>query len=385
MHRPATPATEYLDVISQRIGGIRREVPKLTEMGEQMAGHLLAGGNIFVPAVSPYWASEFTGRAGGLMGIATGDYAGPYVPTSDNDVAFTTLPRKWSEKTRRAWSALAETPARIFVIGDEGESQARGDGAATFTGLGEGSHAASNIRPFEELVRGWIVTGELISACTRAGRMPHIWMSVWLEGALVRNASFFKHDNLREPWKVPVFHERIYVPPMEAGHVAGEFLRELERIHGVLVGQAKVLGRASKWIQDAKRAGRKVSMVAVGHAYPEILEADENELPVSWSKSISDVSRAHPAELGEGDVAIHLGYAPVEAAHVGELLARKVKFVYSSPYGPRDLPEHANLIWLEMPWRPADATVDVPGYSVRILPMSSSVHTMAYFAMLAGL
>ncbi len=33
--------------------------------------------------------------------------------------------------------------------------------------------------------------------------------------------------------------------------------------------------------------------------------------------------------------------------------------------------------------RPGDACVDVPGYSVRILPMSSTCHTMAYFAILS--
>ena len=385
MQRSATPAAEYLHTISSRIEGIKRDVPKLAAMAQQMAGHLLSGGNIFVPPVSPYWASEFTARAGGLMGIATGDYAGPYVPTSRDDVAFTTLPRKWSEKSQAGWRALTESPARIFVIGDDRPAKALGGRVEARTGLGEGSTEQANIRTFEELVRGWIVTGEMIAACTRAGKMPHIWMSVWLEGALVRNASFFAHDNLREPWKVPLFHERIYVPPIQAGHVADEFLTELEKIRSLLRRQTEALDAASRWVSQAKRAGRKVSMVAVGHAYPEILEADENELPVSWSKSISNVSRAHPDDLAEGDVAIHFGYSPVEAEHVAGLLARKVKFVYTSPYGQRDLQQHENLIWLDLPWRPGDGTVDVPGYSVRILPMSSSAHTMAYFAVLAGL
>lgn len=50
---------------------------------------------------------------------------------------------------------------------------------------------------------------------------------------------------------------------------------------------------------------------------------------------------------------------------------------------PASLPEHKNFIWLDLPWRPGDASVDVLGYSVRILPMSSTCHTMACFAILS--
>ena len=63
-----------------------------------------------------------------------------------------------------------------------------------------------------------------------------------------------------------------------------------------------------------------------------------------------------------------------------------MRFIYTTPYGrPAALKDHKNLLWLDLPWRPADATVDVPGYSVHILPMSSSAHTMAYFALLCEL
>jgi hypothetical protein len=233
-------------------------------------------------------------------------------------------------------------------------------------------------------VRGWLVTGEMIAACTRAGKMPHIWMSVWLEGALVRNASFYKHDNLREPWHVPLFHERIYIPPLAPMRVAREFLSELKKIHARLVEQERQLSSASGWVADAKRGGRHLSMVAVGHCYPEILETPASELPVKWCRSVSHIRRAHPRELTQGDVAIHFGYSPVDLEDVTDLLDRGVRFIYSSPYGrPATLKDHPNLIWLDLPWRPADATVDVPGYSVRILPMSSSAHTMAYFSVLA--
>jgi hypothetical protein len=113
---------------------------------------------------------------------------------------------------------------------------------------------------------------------------------------------------------------------------------------------------------------------------------DEASYPLAWSPSISDLRHAHPEQLKEGDVALHLGYSPVNVDDVRAILDRGVRFIYSSPYGrPETLKDHPNLIWLELPWRPGDATVDIPGYSVRLLPMSSSAHTMAYFALMAEL
>ncbi len=317
------------------------------------------------------------------MGINRGDHAGPFEASSKHDVAYVVLPGKWTDAARAEWKKLIASPARIFAIGEPSQVAER-DRVEAFTGLATGWEHIDGIRQFGQLVRGWLVAGEMIAACTRAGKMPVIWMSVWLEGALVRNAAFHKHDNLREPWKVPLFHDRVYVPPLAERYVADTFLSELSRIHGLLVRQDEKLVQAGSWIAEAKKKDRRVSMVAVGHSYPEILESEPNEWPVNWAKPVSHVYRAHPADLGAGDVAVHFGYSPVDARDVKELLDRGVRFVYSSPYGrPGTLADHENLIWLDLPWRPGDATVDVPGYSVRILPMSSSAHTMAYFALMA--
>jgi len=217
--------------------------------------------------------------------------------------------------------------------------------------------------------------------------MPIIWMSVWLEGALVRNASFFRHDNVCEPWHPPLFHDKIYIPPLAPGYVSGAFLDVLESIQQTLTRQAPAFAKAGLWMSDALRAKKKISTVLVGHSYPQILEVKEmGAYPLAWLPSVSDLTIAHPNELGAGDVALHLGYSPVDVGDVRKILDRGVRFVYSSPYGrPRELADQENLLWLELPWRPADATVDVPGYSVRILPMSSSAHTMAYFALICEL
>jgi hypothetical protein len=387
------PSQQFLSLIQQRIQQIRSDVPKLTALGERMAEPLLAGGALFTPDLGTYWPSEFGGRAGGYMGLKPSSYRAE----SKNDVAWTTLPdaRRWKPQEDAKWKALLESPAQIFVNGPESDVQSPSR-IAGFTGgasADEGVYGKDDLRPlaplrpFEQLVRGWVTTGELTAALTRGGRMPVLWMSVWLEGAMPRNASFFKHDNLREPWFPPLLHEKIYIPPLPPGHVAKKFLDELERLFNIVSQQQEKLVRAGAWMAEALQAKKSISTVLVGHSYPQILEIKElSNYPLAWLPSISDLRHAHPSDLAAGDVALHLGYAPVDIDDVRKILARGVRFIYTSPYGrPAGLKDHSNLIWLDLPWRPGDATVDIPAYSVRLLPMSSSAHTIVYFALICEL
>jgi hypothetical protein len=384
---------QYVALIRKQMAAIRKDLPVLIRLGERMARLILEGGNLFPAAVAEFWPNEFTHRAGGLMGINASNYEA----TSERDVAFFALPGKasWDPARDEKLQGLIRGKARLFAIGrrDRLGSLRAGGRFAGFTGgarPSEGLYAFGSIKPlaplwqFDHLVRGWMTTGEMIAACTRAGRMPAIWMSVWLEGAYVRNFSFIQHDNLIEPWYPPMFHAKHYVPPLAPGYAGNAFLADVDRIVSVLEAQSARLAKAGAWIAQAVKAGRKVHVVAVGHSYPKLLDLPEGAAyPVDWSGSRSDLSKAVPARLGRGDVAVHLGYSPVNVTHVGRILGRGIRFIYTSPYGrPAALKSHRNLLWLDLPWRPGDAAVDVPGYSVRILPLSSSAHTVAYFAML---
>jgi hypothetical protein len=388
-----SPAETYLAGARKRLAGIGADAPQLIALGEHIAESILAGGQLFTPRVAAYWPSEFNHRAGGLMGIKPGNYQ----PTSNKDVALFAVPRQWDEPATKELARLVESKARLFAIGrpEDIEDRAPVKRFAGFTGgakPGDGLYGVENHRPLvsywqlEQFVRGWITAGEFIAACTRAERMPALWMSVWLEGGLVRNSAFLKHHNLSEPWFAPMFHEDWYVPPLRAGYMAREFLAAAESIRTTLGAQSKQLATAGRWLADAKRGGRRIWTVCVGHSYPAILEIpkDCRDYATEVGPSFSNLTKAIPADLQRGDVVLHLGYAPVDVAHVKQILKRGLKLIHSSPYGPRaGQPEHENFLWLDVPWRPADATVDIPGYSVRALPMSSTAQTMALFAILS--
>jgi len=389
-----TPAQEFLAEARRRTAALRRDTAHFTRLGEKMAQPLLAGGDISLPPVGSFSRSEFSGRAGGLMGIRWAEG-----PGASKDVAFFGLPdpRRWKPAEDEAFQKQLNSRRRLFVIGrpDELEAKLRRR-ISGFTGgarAEEGLHAMGEhrplapFRPFEQIVRGWLTAGELIAACTRKGLMPAIWMSVWLEGALARNTSLIKHEsNRREPWLVPLFHSKDwYVPPLPGGHVAAEYLQLVDSMIETLDRQSRALTRAGDWMVQAHRAGKRIAATAVGHSYPHILGLPkESNYPVRGGNSYSDLAIATPAELGKGDVYIHMGYAPVNVQKVGAILRRGIRFIYTSPYGrPAALKDHEGLLWLDLPWRPGDAAIDVPGYSVRILPLSAVAHTLAYFSLLS--
>jgi hypothetical protein len=328
------------------------------------------------------------------MGIRNSDPS-----RSSKDVAFFALPdpRRWQPQKDDLLQRQLRSKRRLFVIGrpDELRLSARLDRVAGFTG---GARAEEGLggtdefrplapfRPLEQLIRGWLTCGELIAACTRAGKMPTIWMSIWFEGAFARNAALIDQENNRsEPRLVPFFHRDFYIPPLPAGHVASEFLQNVERTAEALQRQAPLLAKIGCWMAEAHRSGRRIHAVAVGHSYPMILELPEpNRCPIRWGKSDSNLLRSAPKDLRRGDVYLHLGYAPVDVRHVRAVLRRGIRLVCTSPYGrPADLGDAPNLLWLDLPWPPGDASVNVPGYSVRILPLSSTAHTLAYFSLLA--
>ena len=385
------PGVEFLQMAGRSLGRVTRDVEAMVDMGEKMGKLMLEGGGLYAVGVAKWFPSEMCHRAGGLMGIKGG------MPVAKKDIGYFALPdpRWWEAHTDETLKKLMKGKGELFVVGREeelvGVDRKRFSGftggASVEEGIGElaGRKPWVGVRHLEQFVRGWITLGEALGMCTRAERMPMLWMSVWLEGGLVRNNHFVRHDNLREPWGTEMFHERVFVPALARGYVAGEFLREVERIRSVLLGQAEKLEQAGRWMAAAVKGGKKVHAVSVGHSHPAILELDKTaDFPVRWAGSVSDLNKAVPEDLGKGDVALHWGYSPVDWADVKRILDRGVKFVYSSPYGKRPaMREHENLLWIDLPWRPADATVDIPGYSVRLCPMSSSAQAMALGAVMA--
>jgi len=393
-----TPAQKFLDLIRKDIIEIQNDKERLIEMAEEMADSLLKGGNIFAPPVNKAWTSEFSGRAGGLMCLKG-------KANHSKDIAFFALPdpRNWEPQKDKVLKTLLKGKAKLFVIGrkeDLGDLKINRQFAG-FTGgvrADIGMYRYKNFNPFAStrefkiFVRGWITTGEMICACIRKGKMPIIYMSVWFEGAIPRNSSFTYTDfsNYYEPSltkpivPLEVFHKNRYIPPLPSGYATTEFLQIVKMLIDKIDNQADQISRIGQCLAEAKQKGKKIHVVAAGHCYPGILELpDDNSYPLTWGVSRADLKYAVPSDLKDGDVALHFGYGPTSISDAKKILKRGVKLIHTSPYGRRiGIPENENFLWFDLPWRPGDAVIDIPGYSVRMLPSSSTAHSIAYNAIL---
>lgn len=393
-----TPAHRWLDAMGKRIVTAQRDAAAFTDMGQAMAKLLVKGGRYFTPPAVKYWPIENTHRAGGIMGIR------PWRADDarKGDVVYLSVPdrRCWRDDGLKLLKEIVAGRAELFVNGrpddlPDGVSEKR---FAAFTGgstADQGMYRFDTFTPLaptriiDQFLRGWSVTGELVAACTRLGKMPTLWMSVWMEGARARNDSFVESRNDREPFYPPMFHENYYVPPLPAGYATAQFTQFVETLRQTLLSQTDRLRRAASMLCETLNAGNRVRVVAVGHSYPMILELDgrqDRAYPLNWGGSVSDLSRAVPGDYGRGDAMLHLGYSPVCVDDVRMLLKRGLRLVHTSPYGrPDALNDSDNFLWFDLPWRIGDATVEIPGYSARMLPASSSAHTLAYFAILCEL
>lgn len=409
----AGPARQSLDLAGERLAAARERMPALTDLAQDMADRLLSGGALETPPIAGFWPSEYTHRAGGFMSVRRDHDPRRHGERTDRDVALFALPDPagWDPRNDGRLKALADSPMSLVVIGRPDEIEAVGgrDRYLGFTGAAEPHRGLGTwedrrpltpLRILDQFVRGWALHGEVVTACIRGGRMPTIYMSVWMDGAQARNDALQPRDNLKEPWIAPMFQEGYYVPPLPRGYAGEAFIDIAEGHRQTLWAQTDRLALAGQWLAEAHAAGRLPFVVAVGHSYPAVLgvrpvypgrKQDPQpgpsaglRYPLAWGGSISDIRRSMPEGLGVGDVVMHLGYSPVEVAAVREVLDRGIRFIYTSPYGrPAELKDHANLLWLDLPWRPGDAGVDIPGYSARICPMSSTAQTMAYFAILS--
>ena len=114
-----TPAQKFLDLIRKHITGIRRDRPKLIDMGEKMADALMAGGTIFPPPVAPFWVGEFSGRAGGLR-IVGGRNAATGKASRAKDLAyFLTVEADVSEESVLLHTYHQALSSMLALQGDE--------------------------------------------------------------------------------------------------------------------------------------------------------------------------------------------------------------------------------------------------------------------------
>ena len=374
----------YLETLLAGAEGLRERLPAVSDAAGRVAARLAAGGRLCLAGVRPDFASEGFIRSGGLM-----------------------LAEEWTPET-------ALSPEDTVILGWSGAAPARElellrqlrSSGALIAGLGPAGWPGADPRPghlfldssmplpeaatapfggraypltsLQNLLLLWVLTGEIVAALTRTGRMPAMYQSVLVPGARDRNARFAGSP----------FHETHQVPAIPPGRLGGDYLDRIGAILRALIEEeAEAIEQAGSVCAEVLEAGGRIHAGLISHFPMYQLGAPGDPLymrPLARLQGESPQVAELEEKLRPGDLFFFLGYyrRPAEAYRAARRAGARVVEVITGD-GTDDPPQPDYVIRPKWPF--GDAVTPVPGYDVEILPGSGIVQAAIYWAVVASI
>lgn len=355
-----TPATGYADGLLAALPALVRTLPVYAQVAEAVAAPLAQGGKLWL-AGDKGFILEGLGRAGGLMMVKQLPKAEAAAP--EDVVLYGTFAPPSAEQ-QATLTALRARGVRVVLMTPD-----RLQTGTTSVKLLE-SFTPTQAAPLLTASL-WTLTGEIVTALTRRGKLPPLYQSVMVPGGRERNAPHLKLQ--WEPGQWPA------IAPLVLGR--GYLATIANDLRSLKSTQAEGFGAAGKLAAATRAAGRTVWYASLGHLPPEL-----PSLP-------GDPQAARPltapaAKLAEtvtpGDLILYVGYYEpyddyVRRAH--EAGAKIVTVVSGTP--ERSAEAMGADLNLEGCWQYGDAVAAVPGYDIQFLPPSGFVAAAAYYMLMA--
>ena len=374
----------YLEALLAGVEAVRQGLPAVARVAERVSARLAAGGRLCLASVRPDFTSEGYTRSGGLM---LAEEWTPETALSPEDAVILGWSGAPPERELELLQRLHSSGALVAAIGPAGwpgaaprpgdlflESPVPWPEAATAPFGGE----AYPLTSLQNLLLLWALTGEIVAALTRAGRMPAMYQSVLVPGARERNARFADAP----------FHETHEVPAIPAGRLGGDYLDRMGAILRALIEEeAEAIEGVGAVCAEVLDAGGCIHAGLISH-FPMYQLGAPGDPP--YMRSLARLQGESPqvAELEEklrpGDLFFFLGYyrRPVDAyAAARRAGARIVEVITGDGTDDPPAPDHV----IRPKWPFGDAVTPVPGYDVEILPSSGIVQAAVYWAVVASI
>lgn len=360
-----SPSERYADDLLRALPAMVQKLPGYTEVAETVAPLLVKGGKLWL-AGDRGFVLEGLNRAGGLM--MAKQLSKLEAAQAGDVVLYGTFGRPSAEQggevrtlRERQVMVVQMTPTMVSMKEWAFELE-RSKAPGT-----DPEWAAPGLT-----ASFWILSGEIVSALTRLGKMPPLWQSVMVPGGRERNAPHLKLQWEPGDWQ-----------PIRAGLLGREFLATIaNNLRCLKVSQAEKMAVAGKMAAQTRQEGHTVWYASLGHLPPELPKiAGDPQLATPLPVGPG------PEKLGEcvkpGDLIIYVGYYEpygpwVEKAH--ELGARIVTVVSGTPEKPAEaMGADLNINGC---WAYGDAAVAVPGYDIKFLPPSGFIAAAAYYMLM---
>jgi len=227
-----------------------------------------------------------------------------------------------------------------------------------------------------QTIDAWALMGEIISACTRRGKMPVIGKSFsYPDGIEWWNRYFQKQQ----------FHDDFEVAPVKPGVMGRSYIDKIrELIRKYERTQLPNVEKTAGLIVEETVAGRKVAIPTRGHLAWAFAGREEGRV---WAMPPVDAAGEDPPSVvpylentPDHALALHLsdgGQRQEDQEYLRQKQQRVMLITAENPRPEYQLPDDLLRV-IDMGWEFGDAAVSIPGYPIRLLPPSGVMQLIAY-------
>ena len=236
------------------------------------------------------------------------------------------------------------------------------------------------VAPMANVINLWTFSSELIGAMNRLGKMPTLWQSMFMPGAAPRNMRIAEME----------FDTAVKVQAVEPGALGRQFIAAARAdLDSIKARELDKFDQAGKLCAETLNAKRKVVTTLIGHfmvdqtrmpGYPALFTVKANLYGKDYLQG----------SMAKDDVYLHVGYsyAPVDELTVARESGAKTIAVFTP--GPNKVGEGTPItpdmsmvdIYIDPFWKHGDSVVEVPGYDVKVMPVSGVVMVTCYWMIL---
>jgi hypothetical protein len=365
----ASPATTYLNRLSQAVEQTGHSIDHFTASAEKAAERIIKGGQLLLGGPQEDFKTEAIGRAGGLMGYHFVD--AKHQPKA-GDVVLTSSVQKWTPQQAGEMEQWVADGAQVIVFSEDIPSDLKSKVDAIKPAGHSGVHIKGKFVPLDSvmnMVDMWVWTAEYVSAATRKGKMPVLYESYGIEGARERDAKY----------EGQLFHKDFKVAPVEAGKLGQAYLKEIEKELKAIEGESSLLAKASKWLHQSGK--EKSVLVGIGHTFPYHYQDPRAPQPFGAMLEWTTVKKTEKVPAGTSLV-FDLGYQYAPDVLLNQAKAGQYKLICSTVQKGKIDDDH--ILYINPHWPLADAAVSVKGYDIPILPPSGIMQAAIYWSVVAG-
>lgn len=403
----------YLEYVRSSLAALRGQIPHISSIADSSAEKLVRSEDLFRVRSHVGFASELSGRAGGL-GITSRQ---KIRDTHPDAVTLLAIAENTTMKFNRIGDIAVSKGYRVLFTAPEhvpnASRQSRRKFRANyfsavidnFTGsrpgfaFGQNEIASSSLM---NIANGWIYTAELTASFTRIGYMPVVYLSFALDSpndyARVARYSVkpvpeigyglqqaFHDDVIISDTRV-ASKDTMVVAPIEKGVLADSYISILDGyLSDYLTTRADHLTQIIDRATAVKKAGNDLFFFAIGHTFPDEVPTKQRTrgvmhiLPQNWPSD-----RYSGKQPGPNDLVLLFGMPTYPSRRAEYAEANGLNLVVLSTEAPTGREAGSvsseRFLWLQTPWPLEDGAVDIPGYDIDILPVTGFMNVALFYA-----